>query len=198
MRIHPMIGFCVKAHGPNGALEVGVVVKAQREQGRGMVLTLDTGASIVPRDVIEKIGPAKSFHVSTYCNFAHSMSNGAPIKHECRYIPPSALRLEHEGLFTEATAIMEGRRPCKDCTEYAPVGADYCDHCAPHTYHVFKRCAWKPNPSYPQGWEPFGGADKETVARGVSLAEAKRACNEANEGLDRSVHGQTFHEFEQE
>jgi hypothetical protein len=66
------------------------------------------------------------------------------------------------------------------------------------TYHVFTRCAWKSNPSYPQGWEPFGGAEKTTVATGVDLAEAKRLCAEGNEGLDRSIHGQTFHEFEAE
>jgi hypothetical protein len=66
------------------------------------------------------------------------------------------------------------------------------------TYHVFKRCSWKANPKYPGGWEPYGGADKETVAEGVDLAEAKRICAEGNEGLDSSVPGQTYHEFERE
>lgn len=132
MRIHPMIGFRVKTNHPRGGHNTGVVIKAQHEQGRGMVLTLDSGASIVPTDIIEKIDPPKDCYMSTYCNFAHSMITGMPIKHECRHIPPAALRLEREGLFTEGIAIMQGRKPCKDCTEYAPVGADYCDHHAPH------------------------------------------------------------------
>jgi hypothetical protein len=136
MRIHPMIGFRVKAHHPRGGHYTGVVIKAQHEEGRGMVLTLNTGASIIPRDVVEKIDPPKSFYVSTYCNFAHSMASGKPIKHECRCIPPAALRLEREGLFTEAIAIIEGRKPCKDCTEYAPIGANYCDRHEPHDYGI--------------------------------------------------------------
>ena len=136
MRIHPMIGFRVKANAIRGGHHVGVVVKAQQEEGRGMVLTLDTSASIVPQDIVEKVGPPKGFYVSTYCNFAHSTATGAPIEHECRHIPPAALRLEREGLFTEAIAIMQGRKPCRDCTEYAPAGADYCDHHKPHDYGV--------------------------------------------------------------
>jgi hypothetical protein len=67
------------------------------------------------------------------------------------------------------------------------------------TYHVFRRCAWKPNPKFPQGWEPFGGAPKETVATGVSLQEARRICAEENEGKERpGPHGQTFTEYESE
>jgi hypothetical protein len=67
------------------------------------------------------------------------------------------------------------------------------------TYHVFTRRAWKANPSWPQGWEPCGGAEKTTVATGVSLEEAKRICAEGNADLQpSSVHGQTYHEFESE
>ncbi len=131
MRTHPLIGFRVKAHHPRGGHYTGVVVKAAREEGRGIVLTLDSGASIVPRDVVEKIDPPKAFYVSTYCNFAHSTATGKPIKHECRHIPPAALRLEREGLFAEAIAIMQGRKPCVDCSDYAPVGQDYCAHHKP-------------------------------------------------------------------
>jgi hypothetical protein len=136
MKIHPMIGFRVKAHHARGGHHTGVIIKAQHEQGRGMVLTLDSGVSIVPADVVEKINPLKNSYMSTYCNFAHSTVTGKPIGHECRHIPPAALRLESEGLFTEAIAIMQGRKPCKDCTEYAPVGAEYCDHHAPHDYGI--------------------------------------------------------------
>lgn len=109
MKLSKWIGFRVKAHHPRGGHYTGVVVKAATEEGRGLVLTLDTGSSIVPRDVVETIDPPKDFYVSTYCNFAHSMKSGKPIKHECRHIPPAALRLEREGLFTEASAIMQGK-----------------------------------------------------------------------------------------
>lgn len=128
MRIHPMIGFYVRARLPRGGTCTGTVVKAAAEEGRGMVFTLDTGFSIVPRDVIEKVNPPGPAYVSTYCNFAHSMTTGKPIKHECRHIPPAALRLERMDLYHQAIAIMEGRKPCKDCTDYAPVGKDYCEH----------------------------------------------------------------------
>jgi hypothetical protein len=133
MRIHPRIGFRVKAHHPRGGHYTGVVVKAATEQGRGMMLTLDNGASIVERDICEVIDPPKDFYVSTYCNFAHSTKTGKPIKHECRHIPPAALRMEREGLLTEAIAIMQGRKPCKDCSDYASVGQDYCEHHNPGT-----------------------------------------------------------------
>jgi hypothetical protein len=36
-------------------------------------------------------------YVTSYCNHAHRMSDGKPIKHECRIIPPRALKLEREG-----------------------------------------------------------------------------------------------------
>jgi hypothetical protein len=63
-------------------------------------------------------------------------------------------------------------------------------------YRVFTGRPWKRNPAYPQGWEPYGGAPKRTVVRGLSYDEAKRRCEAENKGKDRSVHGQTFHELE--
>jgi hypothetical protein len=128
MRINKWIGFCVMANHPRGGHSTGVVVKAATEQGRGLVLTLDTGVSIVPMDIVETIDPLKGPYISTYCNFPHSMATGKPIGHKCRHIPPAALRLEREGLFADAIAVMQGRKPCKDCSEYAPLGAEYCDH----------------------------------------------------------------------
>lgn len=136
MKIDKHVGLRVKFNQARGGHETGVVVKAQHEQGRGLVLTLDSCMSIVPRDIVEVLDPPKAFYVSTYCNFAHSMKTGMPIKHECRHIPPAALRLEREGLCEQAVAILQGRKPCKHCTDYAPVGADYCDHHKPHDYGI--------------------------------------------------------------
>jgi len=134
-RINSWIGKRVYAHHPRGIPHItGTVVKAANEEGRGVVLTLNNGASIVPRDVF-KFDPIPDFYVSTYCNFAHNMKTGAPIKHECRHIPPAALRLEREGCFTEDVAVMQGRHPCVDCSEYAPQGAERCEHHARLTGH---------------------------------------------------------------
>ena len=131
MRIHPMIGFRVKAYRPRGGRYIGVVVKAAKEEGRGMVLTLDNGASISVHDVVEKIDPPKGFYVSTHCNFPHNTATGKPMRHQCRHIPPAALRLEREGLVTEAIAIMQGKHPCADCCEYIPAGETHCQHHKP-------------------------------------------------------------------
>jgi len=46
-------------------------------------------------------------YVSTYCNFAHRMSDGKPIEHECRIIPPKALQAEKDGNITEAIRLMQ-------------------------------------------------------------------------------------------
>jgi hypothetical protein len=128
MPISPWVGKRVTAHHPRGVPHItGVVVKAAAEEGRGLVLTLNTGASIVPRDVIET-AELPAFYVSTYCNFVHNMRTGAPIKHDCRHIPPAALRLEREDCFTEAIAIMQGKHPCVDCCEYIPHNCTRCEH----------------------------------------------------------------------
>jgi hypothetical protein len=46
------------------------------------------------------------FYVSTYCNFAHDVATGKPIEHECRVIPPAALKLEMEGDYAGAQSIL--------------------------------------------------------------------------------------------
>lgn len=109
MKIHSLIGHKVTAHHPRGGHLVGVVVKVEREEGRGMVATLDTGYSIGTGDVISK-EPIPTSYASTYCNHAHSMASGKPLAHECYHIPPAALRLERHGLTTEAIAIMEATK----------------------------------------------------------------------------------------
>ena len=51
---------------------------------------------------------AQRFYVSTYCNFAHYVRTGRPIDHECRVIPPAALRAEMADDFDTAIEIMRG------------------------------------------------------------------------------------------
>jgi hypothetical protein len=48
------------------------------------------------------------FYVSTYCNRAHRLKDGRPIKHECRVIPPKALKAEMNGDIEGAVKIMKG------------------------------------------------------------------------------------------
>lgn len=103
--IHKLVGVSVKAHHPRGGHIAGVVIKAEHEEGRGLVLTLSGGYSIVEQDIVwQEVIP--NFYVTTYCNFAHSMHSGKPIDHQCRHIPPAALRLEYNELLDEAIKLM--------------------------------------------------------------------------------------------
>lgn len=36
-------------------------------------------------------------YTSSFCNFGHDLSDGAPIDHECYVIPPAALEAERGG-----------------------------------------------------------------------------------------------------
>lgn len=45
-------------------------------------------------------------YCSTYCNFGHRMKDGRPVEHECRVIPPAALRAERAGDYDKAIEIM--------------------------------------------------------------------------------------------
>jgi hypothetical protein len=49
-------------------------------------------------------------YVSSYCNFPHRMADGKPIKHECRVIPPRALKAERDGDIAGAIDIMQRER----------------------------------------------------------------------------------------
>lgn len=51
--------------------------------------------------------------ISTYCNFPHRMSNGAPIAHECDVLPPAALEAEREDRIDDAIAIIRANRPLR-------------------------------------------------------------------------------------
>ena len=50
-----------------------------------------------------------TFYVTTYCNFAHRLIDGAPIGHECVVIPPEALEAEMDGDYETAIEIMGGK-----------------------------------------------------------------------------------------
>lgn len=50
---------------------------------------------------------APKYYVSTYCNKAHRLSDGKPVQHECRVIPPAALKAERDGDYDQAHRIME-------------------------------------------------------------------------------------------
>lgn len=58
---------------------------------------------------VSKPSPVKDnpIYCSTYCNFGHYIKTGRPVGHECRIIPPSALKAEMEDRFDDAIAIMQ-------------------------------------------------------------------------------------------
>jgi hypothetical protein len=62
-------------------------------------------------------------------------------------------------------------------------------------YRVFKRRPWKRNPSWPGGWEPFGGARKRTVDKDLTIDEARRLCEQGNKNVERKP-GCILYEFE--
>jgi hypothetical protein len=72
------------------------------------------------------------------------------------------------------------------------------------SYRVFKRNPWKRNKAWPGGWEPHGGARKQTVRRGVDLETARRICAEGNKennarrAAGKSNEGRIWFEFERE
>lgn len=47
-----------------------------------------------------------SLYTTSYCNKAHRVSDGKPVLHECRVIPPEALRAEMQGDIDEAVSII--------------------------------------------------------------------------------------------
>lgn len=106
MKIHKLIGHKVTANHPRGGHIVGVVLKVEREEGRGEVATLDNGHSIGTGDVVSKEEPP-ALYATTYCNHGHSTITGRPIAHECYVIPPGALRLEIHGFYAEAIELMQ-------------------------------------------------------------------------------------------
>lgn len=47
-----------------------------------------------------------SYYCSTYCNQDHRVSDGKPVEHECRIIPPLALKAEMCGDYERAVEIL--------------------------------------------------------------------------------------------
>ncbi len=46
-------------------------------------------------------------YCTTYCNHGHRLGDGRPVDHECRKIPPAALRAEMAGDFELAISLMQ-------------------------------------------------------------------------------------------
>lgn len=51
-------------------------------------------------------------YCTTFCNFAHNVKTGRPVGHECRIIPPAALRAEIDGDYAKAIEIMQSKQTC--------------------------------------------------------------------------------------
>jgi len=48
------------------------------------------------------------------------------------------------------------------------------------SYQVFVRDWWKPNPDWPDGREPWGGAPKHKLCKVETESEAREICAEYN------------------
>lgn len=57
----------------------------------------------------ERTATVKTY-CTTYCNKAHRLSDGKPVRHECHVLPPKALALEVEGRFKEACDVLADAR----------------------------------------------------------------------------------------
>lgn len=57
----------------------------------------------------DKKDKAPRIYCTSYCNRGHYMKSGKPVGHECRVIPPEALKAEREGNYERAIAILSGR-----------------------------------------------------------------------------------------
>lgn len=48
-----------------------------------------------------------AIYCTTFCNFGHRVFDGKPVAHECRIIPPEALRAEMDGDYDRAIEILQ-------------------------------------------------------------------------------------------
>jgi hypothetical protein len=55
--------------------------------------------------------PYSEVYATTFCNRGHYMATGRPIGHECRIIPPAALRAEYDGDIARAQEILSRTPP---------------------------------------------------------------------------------------
>lgn len=53
----------------------------------------------------------RDFFITSYCNKAHNIYSGRPYKHECRILPPEALRAERNGDHAKAIEILTSAPP---------------------------------------------------------------------------------------
>lgn len=55
----------------------------------------------------------RRIYCTSYCNFGHYLDTGAPVGHECRRLPPAALKAEREGDFQLACELIAKARTGK-------------------------------------------------------------------------------------
>lgn len=77
------------------AVSANHVIPRSNVSRRGGQVTISTDFQIV-----------NPFYATTYCNCGHYVKTGRPYQHECRTIPPAALRAERDGNFEEAMLIL--------------------------------------------------------------------------------------------
>jgi hypothetical protein len=49
-------------------------------------------------------------YCTTYCNQGHRVSDGKPVNHECRILPPAALVAEINGDYETAIALLSAEK----------------------------------------------------------------------------------------
>ena len=60
-------------------------------------------------DALEAYRNPPTFYVTSFCNQAHRLVDGKPIRHECRIIPPAALEAERAGDTDKAIELMKAK-----------------------------------------------------------------------------------------
>lgn len=54
-----------------------------------------------------------TFYVTTYCNHAHRLSDGAPLDHQCYVLPPAALEAERQGDYERGITLLQAAKPLR-------------------------------------------------------------------------------------
>lgn len=85
-----------------GAAEHPMRTTAQREAcARGAEALKKYGGGLGERENPRHVPAQLDWYVSTFCNFAHRLSDGKPIGHECYVLDPHKLKLEAYGRMDE-------------------------------------------------------------------------------------------------
>lgn len=52
-------------------------------------------------------------YCTSYCNKAHRVEDGKPVRHECHVLPPAAIRLEMDGDVAGAVEAIQRAKPLR-------------------------------------------------------------------------------------